>query len=66
MEKVLTVHGMTCDHCKASVKSALGRLPGVRAVQVNLATGKVTIASDQELDEALLRRVIEEIGYDLD
>ena len=33
-----TVSGMTCGHCVNAVSSELGRLPGVRDVQVDLTT----------------------------
>jgi copper chaperone len=66
MEKVLNVRGMTCNHCKASVEGALGQLPGVSRVTVDLATGKVTVTFDAaRVGEAKLRQTVEEIGYDV-
>lgn len=59
------VKGMTCDHCVNSVSGEVGALPGVRAVDVNLETGAVTVTSDQPLDADTVRRAVEEAGYEL-
>lgn len=37
------IEGMTCSSCSASVHKALQALPGVEAVDVNLATHTATI-----------------------
>lgn len=37
--KTYSVVGMTCDHCVRSVMAEVGKLPGVTAVEVDLATG---------------------------
>jgi copper chaperone len=66
MEKELNVRGMTCNHCKASVEGALGELPGVSRVTVDLASGKVTVIYDAaHIGEAQLKQTVEEIGYDV-
>ena len=39
---VYTVSGMTCGHCVASVTEEVSEIAGVRSVDVDLATGKVT------------------------
>ncbi|HSW10098.1 MAG TPA: heavy metal-associated domain-containing protein [Bacillota bacterium] len=42
----LKVSGMRCGGCVAAVKAAVGRVPGVTRVEVDLATGKVTVWGD--------------------
>jgi copper ion binding protein len=59
------VKGMTCSHCVNAVSSEVGALPGVRAVEVNLQTGAVTVSSDQPLDTDAVRGAVEEAGYEL-
>jgi copper chaperone len=67
MKKVLAVRGMTCNHCKASVEGALGRLPGVRRVEVDLSSGEVRVDFDESrLGVESLRRAVEEVGYEVD
>ncbi len=58
-----TVSGMTCGHCVNSVSSELGKLPGVNNVQVDLATGTVTIDSQEPVDQAAVAAAVDEAGY---
>jgi len=60
-----TVTGMTCGHCVNSVKEEVGQVAGVREVDVDLATGRVTVTSDAPLDVAQVRAAVEEAGYEL-
>ena len=47
----VTVTGMTCGHCVSSVREEVGSIPGVTAVDVDLASGKVTIDSERLVDD---------------
>lgn len=60
-----TVTGMTCGHCVASVTEEVSALTGVSDVQVDLASGQVTVTSETPLDEAAVRGAVEEAGYEL-
>jgi copper chaperone CopZ len=60
-----TVTGMTCEHCVGAVKEELGRIPGVTAVVVDLPTGTVSVTSEQPVDEADVRAMVDEAGYEL-
>ena len=62
---VLNVAGMTCGHCVAAVRDELTALPGVREVDVELATGAVTVVSAQPLDPTELAAAVDEAGYTL-
>ncbi|MET9338864.1 heavy-metal-associated domain-containing protein [Nonomuraea sp. NPDC003727] len=59
------VSGMTCGHCVGTVKSEVGKVSGVSAVDVELASGKVTVTADGPVDEARVREAVEEAGYEL-
>ena len=61
----VTVSGMTCGHCVAAVTEELTRVAGVRAVDVDLASGRVTIGSDGPLDDATLAAAVDEAGYEV-
>ena len=61
----VTVAGMTCGHCATSVREEVGSIPGVTAVAVDLASGKVTIDSDQQVGAAAIKDAVEEAGYEL-
>ena len=59
------VKGMTCGHCETAVSTEVGALPGVSGVEVDLATGAVTVTSEQPLDTGAVRAAVEEAGYEL-
>jgi copper chaperone len=60
-----TVVGMTCQHCVASVTEEVGELDGVSDVSVDLASGTLTVTSDQPLPDDRVRTAVEEAGYAL-
>ncbi|MCA1984648.1 heavy-metal-associated domain-containing protein [Nocardioides nematodiphilus] len=63
--QTFTVTGMTCGHCVASVTEEVQELAGVSDVEVDLATGAVTVTSAEPLDESAVRAAVEEAGYQL-
>jgi copper ion binding protein len=65
MTQTWTVTGMTCAHCVASVTEEVTELPGVRAVDVVLASGTLTVTADAPLTDDDVRRAVEEAGYAL-
>jgi copper chaperone len=60
-----TVTGMTCAHCVQAVSTEISELPGVAAVQVDLASGTVTATSEAPLAEDSVRAAVDEAGYEL-
>lgn len=62
-EVTIKVIGMSCQHCVGAVEQALGKLEGVGAVKVELATGQVRISGQP--DPSKLANAIEEAGYSL-
>jgi copper chaperone len=60
-----TVTGMTCGHCVSSVSAEVGTVPGVTAVDVDLATGNVTVTSERPVSADKVREAVEEAGYSL-
>lgn len=60
-----TVRGMTCDHCASSVTAEINQLPGVTDVEVDIASGRVTVTSDSALPAPNVREAVEEAGYAL-
>jgi len=59
------VTGMTCEHCVNAVTGEVSALPGVAAVQIDLATGAVTVTSRDPLDVEAVRAAVDEAGYAL-
>ncbi|GAA0911969.1 heavy metal-associated domain-containing protein [Nonomuraea longicatena] len=58
-----TVTGMTCNGCANKVKGELGKVEGVSGVEVELATGRVTVTS-QDVEDARIIDAVEELGYE--
>ncbi len=58
-----TLAGMTCGHCVNAVTEEVSAVPGVTAVDVDLASGGLTATADAEVDDAAVRAVVEEAGY---
>lgn len=63
--RTYTVTGMTCDHCSRSISAEVNAVPGVTAVDVDLATRRVTVASEQPVSADKIREAVEEAGYNL-
>ena len=61
----VTVAGMSCGHCASSVREELAHVAHVKAVDVDLASGTVTIDSDGPVDTYALKNAVEEAGYQL-
>ena len=61
-----TVVGMTCGHCVNSVTEEVsaGRRAST-AVDVDLASGGLTVTSEAPVDETAVRAAVEEAGYEL-
>ena len=60
-----TVTGMTCGHCVSAVTEEVTQVPGVTAVDVDLASGRLTVTSDAAVDEDAVRAAVDEAGYEL-
>ena len=60
-----TVTGMTCGHCVASVTEEVQEIPGVTDVQVDLASGALSVTSDRPVVEDEVRAAVVEAGYQL-
>ena len=61
MTSTYAVAGMTCDHCVRSVTDEVSEVPGVTAVEIELAGGRLTVQGDA--DDAAVRAAVAEAGY---
>lgn len=67
METVtLTVKGMTCMGCVASVKNVLQPVPGVSSVNITLENGQVAISFDaNKANVDQFKVAIQDAGYEV-
>ncbi len=61
--ETIKIQGMSCQHCVMSVSKALNSIPGLRNVQVNLATGEATFENTQNISQEKIRQAVEDAGY---
>jgi copper chaperone len=59
-----TVQGMTCSHCVLSVREEVSDVPGVSAVDVDLASGRMTVTG-QDIDDDAVRAAVADAGYEV-
>ncbi|ATH59182.1 MULTISPECIES: copper chaperone CopZ [Staphylococcus] len=63
--ETIKVEGMSCDHCKHAVESALTNLDGVSTADVNLDAGNVKVDyDDNKVSMTNMKEAIEDQGYD--
>ncbi len=59
-----TVHGMTCEHCVASVRETVSEIEGVGDIAVELDSGALLVTGEGFTDDAV-KAAVEEAGYAL-
>ena len=59
-----TVKGMTCDHCVLSVTEEVSEVEGVESVDVDLASGRMTVTGAGYGNDAIAKAVAE-AGYEV-
>jgi copper chaperone CopZ len=59
-----TVEGMTCGHCRTSVIEEVLQVDGVKGVDVDLDSGRVTVAGES-FEDGAIAKAIDEAGYTL-
>lgn len=62
-EVMLTIEGMTCEHCAQSIDAGLRAVPGVRESRTDYGTGRATIVAGHEADSNTLTAAVERAGY---
>lgn len=63
MKKIISIEGMSCNHCVAHVKEALEEIDGVNVLDVSLDNKSAIV--ETTVDNEILIKAIEEEGYDI-
>lgn len=63
MKKVISIEGMTCNHCKANVEKAIKSVAGVSEVNVSLFLKQAEIELAETTDISKLENAIVDAGY---
>ena len=64
-KKIISIEGMSCNHCKMSVKKALNSLEGVAKVEVSLENKNAIIESSINVENSKIEEVITEAGFEV-
>jgi copper chaperone len=64
IQRSYTVAGMTCGHCVLSVREEVGDVAGVSTVDVDLASGRLTV-SGSGFDDDAIRLAVADAGYEV-
>ena len=62
-DETYKITGMSCSACSTRVECAVGTLPGIRSVQVNLLTGSMRVSRSNELSQQSIIAAIKSAGY---
>jgi len=62
VELQIAISGMTCNHCVARVRKALGAVAGVQVLEVLVGSARVSFAPAAVSQEAILGAV-RDLGY---
>ena len=63
IETIVKVDGMMCGMCEGHINDAIGSHFQVRKVSSSHSKGRTVIRSQEALDQAQLRQVIDATGY---
>jgi copper chaperone len=64
MTRTYSFLGMTCEHCTRSVHEEVSEITGVSRVDIELASGRLTVTGEQVSDQAVAAAVAG-AGYEL-
>ena len=65
MTKTITIEGMMCPHCEATVKEALESLDFIESADVSHEKNQAVLTLSGEYDEAAVKNIVEGNGYTL-
>lgn len=63
MTKTMTIEGMMCPHCEATVKKALEAVDGVASADVSHENNRAVITLSAEVDNVVLQKAVEDKDY---
>ncbi len=63
MTKTISIEGMMCGHCEATVKKALEALEQVASAEVSHEKGTAIVTLTGEIDDAVLKKTVEDKEY---
>lgn len=65
IQTTIDIDGMMCEMCEAHINDAIRKNFTVKSAKSNRKKKQCVVVSEEALDEAKIRKVIGETGYDL-
>lgn len=63
MKKVISINGMSCDHCQAAVEKSLNEIEGV-AAKVKLKKKQAIVDLKSDISDEILIKAVVEAGFE--
>ena len=63
MTKTITIEGMMCGHCEATVKKALEALDQVDHAEVSHTDGTAVVTLNSDVSNDVLKKAVEDKDY---
>ncbi len=65
MNKILSIEGMSCQHCVMHVTNALNEVAGVSEVEVKLDDNSAVITAAGSVSDESIKEAVAETGYEV-
>ena len=63
MKKTMTIEGMMCEHCEATVQKALEAIEGVSGVKVSHKKGTAVVKLESDVSDEMLKQAVQDKDY---
>lgn len=63
MKKIITIDGMSCEHCAGAVKNAIEALENVKSAKVDLKKKTATVKLKNDVADDVLSAAVTEAGF---
>jgi copper chaperone len=61
---IMHIQGMSCEHCQMTINKGLKALPGIKEIDIDLASGRAEVCFDPTLTGVdLIKQKIRDLGY---
>lgn len=62
--QILNAPDISCDHCERTIKQALGSVPGIARVEVDITRQEVRVQYDEKgVDLGAIKAILARAGY---
>lgn len=65
MEKIINIKGMSCENCVKHIEESLGKIDEIDKVKVSLLRNNARVESKEDIDDAKLKKAVEDAGYEV-